>query len=139
MEFLLLFFLIAALLCSLFFVYRQYKTGKNPRRALLGHIASFFGMCVIVTVAAMGGTALAADVDASSATAIADGLQYIGAALAVGLACIGGGIAVSAAASAALGALSENEGIFGKALIFVGLAEGVALYGLLVALLILFM
>ena len=40
--------------------------------------------------------------------------------------------------SAALGAVSENEGAFGKALIFVGLAEGVALYGLIVALLLLF-
>mgnify|MGYP004727286281 FL=1 len=35
--------------------------------------------------------------------------------------------------------MSENDSIFGKALIFVGLAEGVALYGLLVALLMLFM
>jgi V/A-type H+-transporting ATPase subunit K len=86
----------------------------------------------------MGSQVLAADSTAVATTA-ADGLKYIGAALAVGLACIGGGIAVSAAASAALGALSENDGIFGKALIFVGLAEGVALYGLLVALLILFM
>ena len=42
-------------------------------------------------------------------------------------------------AAAALGAMSENDSIFGKALIFVGLAEGVALYGLLVALLMLFM
>ena len=52
---------------------------------------------------------------------------------------VGGGIAVSSAAAAALGAMSENDSIFGKALIFVGLAEGVALYGLLVALLMLFM
>ena len=49
------------------------------------------------------------------------------------------GIAVSSAAAAALGAMSENDSIFGKALIFVGLAQGVALYGLLVALLMLFM
>ena len=66
-------------------------------------------------------------------------LRYIGAALAVGLSGIGGGIAVASSASAALGAISENEGAFGKALIFVGLAEGVALYGLIVALLLLFM
>ena len=51
---------------------------------------------------------------------------------------IGGGIAVAASASAALGAISENEKAFGKALIFVGMAEGVALYGLIVALLLLF-
>ena len=49
-----------------------------------------------------------------------------------------GGIAVASSASAALGAISENDKAFGKALIFVGLAEGVALYGLIVALLLLF-
>ena len=59
-------------------------------------------------------------------------------ALAVGLSGIGGGIAVASSASAALGAISENDKAFGKALIFVGLAEGVALYGLIVALLLLF-
>ena len=47
-------------------------------------------------------------------------------------------MAVASAASAALGAISENDKAFGKALIFVGLAEGVALYGLIVALLLLF-
>ena len=57
---------------------------------------------------------------------------------AVGLSGIGGGIAVASSASAALGAISENDKAFGKALIFVGLAEGVALYGLIVALLLLF-
>ena len=66
------------------------------------------------------------------------GLKYIAAALAVGLSGIGGGLAVASSASAALGAISENDSAFGKALIFVGLAEGVALYGLIVALLLLF-
>ena len=45
-------------------------------------------------------------------------------ALSTGLSCIGGGVAVSAAASAALGAISEDSSILGKSLIFVGLAEG---------------
>ena len=67
-----------------------------------------------------------------------DGLMYVGAALATGLSGIGGGIAVSSAASAAIGAMSENEKIMGKTLIFVALAEGIALYGLIISLLILF-
>jgi V/A-type H+-transporting ATPase subunit K len=138
MEFIITLALVAALLCPLFFIYKRHQTGKNVRGALIGNIVSFFALCVLSTVFVMGSQVLAADSTAVATTA-ADGLKYIGAALAVGLACIGGGIAVSAAASAALGALSENDGIFGKALIFVGLAEGVALYGLLVALLILFM
>ena len=58
-------------------------------------------------------------------------------ALATGMSCIGGGIAVSAAASAALGAISEDGSILGKSLIFVGLAEGVCLYGLIISFMIL--
>ena len=57
--------------------------------------------------------------------------------LVTGLSCIGGGIAVASAASAALGALSEDSSILGKSLIFVGLAEGVCLYGLIISFMIL--
>ena len=80
------------------------------------------------------GTAFAADTAAASSAA---GMGYIAAALSVGISCIGGGIAVSAAASAALGAISEDQTILGKSLIFVGLAEGVCLYGLIIAFMIL--
>ena len=45
-------------------------------------------------------------------------------------------VAVSAAASAALGAISEDSSILGKSLIFVGLAEGVCLYGLIISFMI---
>ena len=64
-------------------------------------------------------------------------MAYLGAALVTGLSCIGAGIAVAAAAPAAIGAFSENPKSFGKALIFVALGEGVALYGLLISILIL--
>jgi len=60
-------------------------------------------------------------------------MAYIGAAVATGLGSIGAGVATGQAASAALGALSENENVMGKALIFVALAEGVAIYGLIIA------
>lgn len=66
------------------------------------------------------------------------GLQYIGAALSTGLAAIGAGYAVGAVGSSALGAVSEDPSILGKTLIFVGLAEGVAIYGLIVSIFILF-
>ncbi|MDR0551393.1 MAG: ATP synthase subunit C [Spirochaetaceae bacterium] len=65
------------------------------------------------------------------------GLKYIAAALAVGVACIAGGIAVGQIGAAAMGAMSENTEVSGKALPFVGLAEGICLWGFLVALLIL--
>ena len=79
-------------------------------------------------------TAFAAATAAAASNATRRG--YIAAALSTGLSCIGGGVAVSAAASAALGAISEDSSILGKSLIFVGLAEGVCLYGLIISFMI---
>ncbi|MFI3257806.1 MAG: ATP synthase subunit C [Spirochaetales bacterium] len=64
-------------------------------------------------------------------------VEAIAAAVAVSAACIGGGMAVGKIGAAAMGAMSENENLSGKALPFVGLAEGICLWGFLVALLIL--
>ncbi len=63
-------------------------------------------------------------------------IKYVAAGLAVGLSCIAGGVAVGKIGSAAMGAMSENAELSGKALPFVGLAEGICLWGFLVALLI---
>jgi V/A-type H+-transporting ATPase subunit K len=62
--------------------------------------------------------------------------KYFAAALAVGVSCIAGGIAVGQIGSAAMGAMSENPELSGKALPYAGLAEGICLWGFLVALLI---
>lgn len=118
-------------------------TGAPARRALLSNIAMFAGLFILTVVLGFSGAASAASVETATEVAaasggIAEGLKYIAAALAVGLSGIGGGLAVASSASAALGAISENDSMFGKALIFVGLAEGVALYGLIIALVLLF-
>lgn len=123
-------------------IYYRVKNGKKSKTPLVANICSFFALMLFGTVFFFTQSADAATVatTAESTTAMADalvtGLGYIGAALAVGLSGIGGGIAVGAASSAALGAISEDEKMFGKTLLFVGLAEGVALYGLLIAFLI---
>ena len=64
-------------------------------------------------------------------------VKYIAAAIAVGLATLGGGIAVGQIGAAAMAAMSENPDLSGKALPFVGLAEGICLWGFIVALMIL--
>lgn len=61
----------------------------------------------------------------------------VGAALATGLSALGAGIAVGKLGAAAVGALAEKPELFGRLLIFVGLAEGIAIYGLIVSILIL--
>jgi len=75
-------------------------------------------------------------VEVSSNAAV---FKYFAAALAVGISCIAGGMAVARIGSAAMGAMSENAELSGKALPYAGLAEGICLWGFLVALLILFL
>lgn len=73
----------------------------------------------------------------SAAQSSANGLAFIGIALSTGLACIGSGFAVASIGSSALGAISEDPKMMGKALIFVGLGEGIAIYGLIISIMML--
>lgn len=72
-----------------------------------------------------------------SGAGVDSGAAFIGAAIAVAASAIGAGIAVAYTGSAALATMSEQPELFGRAMVVVGLAEGVAIYGLIVAVLIL--
>jgi len=78
---------------------------------------------------------------ASDAGAALRGLDaswvFIGAALATGMSSLGAGLAVARVGTAAVGALAEKPELFGRLLIFIGLAEGIAIYGLIVSILML--
>jgi V/A-type H+-transporting ATPase subunit K len=65
------------------------------------------------------------------------GSGFIAAALAVGIGSLGAGIAVGMAGAAAIGAISENPKMFGSAIVFVAMGEGIAIYGIVIAILIL--
>jgi F0F1-type ATP synthase membrane subunit c/vacuolar-type H+-ATPase subunit K len=65
------------------------------------------------------------------------GWGFLAAALSTGFGCIGAGIAVAYVGAAALGVISEKPELTGRALIYVGLAEGIAIYGLIIAIMIL--
>ncbi len=62
---------------------------------------------------------------------------FVSAAGVVGIGSIGAGIAVAYVGSAAIGAIGEKPDLFGRALIFVALAEGIAIYGVIIAMMIL--
>ena len=132
---------VIALLCSIIIPFGSFllseKSKGGFKRTLACNAFFFFGLLVIADVLMFSGKVSAATTE-NAAQSAADGWKYIAAALSTGLSCIGGGIAVASAASAALGALSEDSSIMGKALIFVALAEGIALYGLLISFTILF-
>jgi V/A-type H+-transporting ATPase subunit K len=95
-------------------------------------------LMMIVSVAAIFAQEDAGAVE-QAASGLGSAVKYVAAALAVGIACIGGGSAVGKIGSAAMGAMSENAELSGKALPFVGLAEGICLWGFLVALFIIIM
>ncbi len=141
--------LVAALILSIIVPFGAYFLGEKSRKRYKRSLACtcffFFGTLVLASVLSLGGAGsvqaaeAAADVAATGAAAggLSSGLGYIAAALATSLSGIGSGIAVASSASAALGAISEDQSIFGKSMIFVAMAEGIALYGLIISFMIL--
>lgn len=133
--------LIATLVLSIIIPFGYYllgeKSKKRYKRAVGANTFFFFGAMVIAGIMMFGGDTVHAAEAAGQAASGATGFGYLAAALSTGLSCVGGGIAVASAASAALGAISEDSSALGKSLIFVGLAEGVCLYGLIISFMIL--
>ena len=131
--------LAAALLLSIAIPFGAFAAGEKTKgryKTALGINALLF-VGTLVTAGTLMCTGNAFAAETASTASNAAGWGYLAAALSTGMSCIGGGIAVSAAASAALGAISEDGSILGKSLIFVGLAEGVCLYGLIISFMIL--
>ena len=128
--------ILVALIASIIIPFGVFLLGEKRKgsfKAALGFNGLFFfGTLIIADVLLFSGKVSAAEAE-TAATSAVDGWKYIAAALSTGMSCIGAGIAVASAASAALGALSEDSSIMGKALIFVALAESIALYGLLIS------
>ncbi len=98
-------------------------------RLMLRVVAGGWGFC---TFAALASTARAAT---TVAAAPASG-ALLGAAIAVAGGSIGAAIAVAYTGSAAIAAMSERPELFGRAMVIVGLAEGIAIYGLVIAILL---
>jgi V/A-type H+-transporting ATPase subunit K len=125
-------------------VYYLRQRRYAPARASRGLIWGLTGLNVVLALMAVGialvWLASPTAVGAAGLTAQAaagDPYASLAAAIATGLAAVGAGIAVSGTGAAAVGAIAEKPEAFGRSLIFVGLAEGIAIYGLLVAFLVL--
>ena len=86
--------------------------------------------------AVAGARAAATAAATASATAPASSAALLGAAIAVAGSTIGAGIAVAYAGAAALAAMSERPEVFGRAMVIVGLAEGIAIYGLIIGIIL---
>ena len=137
-------FALTMVIAALNLFMKKGVNNNNVKSRVLSQIALFagvFAICLITSTTSVFAdgvnttvsTAPAADAFSGS---LAQGLGFIAAALVTSCSCIGAAIAVSTAAPAAIGSFSENPANFGKAMIFVALAEGVAIYGLLISILI---
>lgn len=120
---------------------KRRKTGSIKKAILT--TASAFGLVMVGAVIStfFGGNVLAETIPAAEAAtgiSIGEGLKYLSAALSTGIATIATGIAVGSVGSSAIGAISEDPSLLGKTLIFVGMAEGISIYGMIISILILF-
>jgi V/A-type H+-transporting ATPase subunit K len=111
---------------------------KSPTRWMIAIILLTVVTAAISTLTLVAaGPALAAE---AAAVPVDPGVLrwgFISAAASAGLAALGAGYAVAQVGTAALGALAEKPDLFGRVLVMVGLAEGIAIYGLIVSILIL--
>jgi len=130
------------MLPAVIYFLRQRKNGLE--KATNGLLLGLKGFNVIIGLMAFGigilwlaspSTAMAMGL--SPAPASSDIYASLGAGISTGFAAVGAGIAVSGTGAAAIGAVTEKPEAFGRALIFVGLAEGIAIYGLIISFLIL--
>ncbi|GAU69802.1 ATP synthase subunit c [Streptomyces sp. NBRC 110611] len=131
--------LITLPIVAVVFVVTRLLLRRSGRTALRWVVAAdaflLVGAAVLLALAFSGSPAHAA----AAATAQNSGsgsAALIGAAIAVAGASIGASIAVAYTGAAALAALSERPELFGRAMVIVGLAEGIAIYGLVVAILL---
>jgi len=107
---------------------------RSPRRAMRGLVA----VNAVVALVALGITVLAAlgvaePAQAAAGTAASSGDALIAAGIAIAGSTIGAAIAVAYTGAAALATISEKPELFGRAMVIVGLAEGIAIYGLVIA------
>jgi V/A-type H+-transporting ATPase subunit K len=117
-------------------------TSASPKfrflAAALGGLMLAVGL--VATLLLIGVAAPAQAAEAAAATRLSGDAWAWGltaAAASTALAALGAGFAVAKVGTAAIGALAEKPELFGRLLIFVGLAEGIAIYGLIVSILIL--
>jgi len=126
------------------FIYFMTQRRRSPASASRRLAKALLGLDLVIALFVAAGallwlaspqTVMAAGLSAPAGTP--DPYATLAAALAAGVATIAAGFAVSNTGAAAVGAIAEKPEVFGRALVFVGLAEGIGIYGLIVAVLIL--
>ncbi len=115
-------------------------TSKLNIAVLFSCAAALLATLLYVGVVVLSGDAMAQTSDAAAATTTDPSVQswgYMAAAIATGLSTVAAGFAVASVGTSAVGAIAERPELFGRTLVMVGLAEGIAIYGLIISIIIL--
>jgi V/A-type H+-transporting ATPase subunit K len=123
---------VATVLAALVMLQRNGRAALKLFLALDAALLLAALLVLVIALTGTGGTATATPTEAVT-TAGGSWAALLGAAISVAGSSIGAGIAVAYTGGAALAALSERPELFGRAMVIVGLAEGIAIYGLIVA------
>ena len=114
------------------------KTGKRIKQSIFVNIAIF--VVAIIALMVLGVQDVMAQVEAAGGikeVSLGLGLALVGIGLPTAGAAIAAGIAVGPVASAAMAVIVEKPELFGRSLVYLGLAEGIAIYGLVMSILLL--
>jgi V/A-type H+-transporting ATPase subunit K len=126
---------------TIFFLRRRQLAPVSATRGLILGLNGFnviIGlMAVGIGVVRLAFPTLVVAAGPAAQQAVSDPYAALAAAISTGLAAVGAGIAVSGTGSAALGVIAEKPESFGISLVFVGLAEGIAIYGLIISFIVL--
>jgi V/A-type H+-transporting ATPase subunit K len=136
--------LLGMIATGVYLQYRPLEAGRARRlfKPTIGlNIALFFGAQLVVAVIGVRDAMAAAEVQAAvtgnAEITVGMGLAFIGIALPTAFSTVGAGLAVGPIGAASLAAVSEKPEMFGRTLVYLGLAEGIAIYGLVLSILLL--
>ncbi len=134
--------LIGMILTGIYLHFRPLKNDQARRLfmpTVVTNISLFFGLQLVAVFLGVNDALAAAEVASKGLAdiSIGTGLAFIGIALPTALSTIAAGIAVGPIGAASLAAVSEKPEIFGRTLVYLGLAEGIAIYGLVLSILLL--
>jgi V/A-type H+/Na+-transporting ATPase subunit K len=109
---------------------------RGLRRLVAVNVVIGLGALIMVAIVLAGDSGAALAAGGSSESGHDAQAALLGAAIAVAGSTIGAAIAVAYTGAAALAAISEKPEMFGRAMVIVGLAEGIAIYGVVIAILL---
>ena len=135
--------LLGMIACGVYLHYRPLEAARARRlfRPTIGfNLVLFFGAQLALAVLGVRDALAAPEVEtavASGEISVGLGLAFIGIALPTAFSTVGAGLAVGPIGAASLAAVSEKPEMFGRTLVYLGLAEGIAIYGLVLSILLL--